>query len=273
MSALLTTLLASAAWAYDPKAVTVTGHELPKEFEKVNLEQHQGKQLTLSREFVSDTGEAVTLGKYFSKDRPVLMAMVYYDCPSLCNYHLNALTNAMKGLKWTAGREFELVMVSMNHRENAKLAAKKKANYVAEYGRPESINGWHFLTGTEENVKGLADELGFKFTWVPEEKQYAHAAVAYVVTPNGKISQYLPGLGVDTQTLRLSMLEASDGKIGSLIDQVLLFCFQFDPKKSKYTLYAWNIMRAGSALMAVLLAVFLVPVWMRERAARPSTRT
>jgi protein SCO1 len=265
------TAFASTAWAYDPKKVEVTGHELPAQLEKVAVKEHLGEKLDLSLAFVSDEGEQVTLGQYFKKDRPVLMAMVYYTCPALCNYHLNALTEAMKKLKWTAGEEFEVVAVSMNHRETPDVAAKKKANYLREYGRPEGARGWHFLTGREANVKALADQLGFGFTWLPEKEQYAHASVAYVVTPGGKLSRYLYGLNVEEQTLRLSLLEASNGKIGSIIEQVLMFCFQFDPQKSKYTLYAWNLVRIGALMMVLLLAIFLVPVWLRERNSTPRT--
>jgi protein SCO1/2 len=262
-------LMAPLAGAYDPKEVLVTGHELPTELQNVGIkEQHLGERLDLSLPFVSDTGEAVTLGQYFKKDRPVLMAMVYYTCPALCNYHLNALTEAMKQLKWTAGSEFEVVAVSMNHREGPDVAAKKKANYLKEYGRLQAVNGWHFLTGSEENVKKLAAQLGFTFRWLPEKEQYAHASVAYVVTPGGKISRYIYGLNVDEKTLRLSLLEASNGKIGTIIDQVMMFCFQFDPQKSKYTLYAWNLVRIMAILMVVLLATLLIPMWMRENKNR-----
>jgi len=262
-------LLSMSGWAqdvpYDPAKPNVTGHELPKEFENVGVDEHLGGQLDLSLPFVSDEGEQVTLGKYFNGSKPVLMAMVYYTCPSLCNHHLNALNDTMKKLKWTAGQEFEVVAVSMNHREGPDVAAAKKVNYVKNYGRPESINGWHFLTGTEENINKLADQLGFKFKWIEDQQQYAHAAVAYVVTPGGKLSRYLYGLAVDDETLRLSLIEASNGKIGTVVDHLILYCLQFDPGKNKFTLYAWNVMRLGGGLVLVVMALILVPIWMREK--------
>lgn len=263
-------IFSGATSAYDPSNPLVTGHELPKDLKDVGVEEHLGQQLDLSLPFVSDTGEAVTLGQYFQGSKPVLMAMVYYTCPSLCNHHLNALTDTMKQLDWTVGDQFEIVAVSMNHREGPAVASAKKKNYVEAYGRPESIDGWHFLTGTEENVKKLADQLGFKFKWIPDQEQYAHAAVAYVVTPGGQISRYLYGLGIDLSTLRLSLLEASNGKIGSVVDQLLLFCLQFDPSKNKYTLYAWNIMRLGGGMILLVLALLLVPIWLREKRAQPA---
>lgn len=253
------------ASAYDPQEPVVTGHELPSDLKGVGVDEHLGEQLDLSLPFVSDTGEEVTLGRYFQGAKPVLMAMVYYTCPSLCNHHLNSLNDAIKELKWTAGNEYEIVAVSMNHNEGPEVAAAKKNSYIKAYGRPESADGWHFLTGTEENIKTLAGQLGFKFKWIADQEQYAHAAVAYVVTPGGQISRYLYGLATEPETIRLALLEASDGKIGSVVDQLLMFCLQFDPAKNKYTLYAWNMMRLGGGLILVVLALFLVPFWLREK--------
>ncbi|MGE0528530.1 MAG: SCO family protein [Bdellovibrionales bacterium] len=269
---LTATLMSLPALGYDPKEVAVTGHELPQELQNVGVDEHLGSRLDLGLEFTDDKGQQVPLSAFFSSGRPVLMAMVYYECPSLCNYHLNGLTDTMKTLNWTPGRDFDVVAVSMNHRETPDLAAAKKATYLKAYGRPESANGWHFLVGTEKNVAALAKHLGFRFHWLEDKQQYAHAAVSYVLTPDGKISRYLHGIQPDPQTLRLSLLEASDGKIGSILEQVLMFCFQFDPQKNKYTLYAWNLMRIGGILMVLMLAVLLVPVWWREH-ARNRTRT
>jgi protein SCO1/2 len=254
-------LCSTFAWAYDPSHPFVPGNEKPKEIEGLGVNEHLGGSIDLSTEFTSDTGEKVKLGRYFEAGHPVLMAMVYYTCPNLCNFHLNGLLEAMKQLKWTAGQDFQVVMVSMNHREDPDVAAKKKANYIKAYGRPDSDKGWHFLTGTEENVKKLADQLGFQFRWLPDQKQYSHTSVAYVLTPGGKISRYIYGIAPEAQTLRLSLLEASSGKIGTVMDQILLFCFHFDPGKNKYTLYAWNVMQIGAALTVALIALFLIPAW------------
>lgn len=260
---LLATVLTPRLHAYDTK-VLVTGHELPKELQGVGVEEHLGQTLDLDMQFTDEDGRLVSLRSFFSQPKPVLMAMVYYTCPSLCNYHLNGLTEAMKQLKWTTGKDFELVAVSMNHRETPDLAGKKKHSYLEAYGRHQGDQGWHFLVGSEDNVKKLASQLGFKFFWMEDKKQYAHASVAYVVTPEGKISRYLHGIQVDPQTLKMSLLEASNGKIGSVIEHALMFCFQFDPVKNKYTLYAWNIMRIGGMVMVLLLGVLLIPLWWRE---------
>lgn len=249
--------------AYDTK-VLVTGHELPRELENVGVQEHLGAQVNLNLSFTDETGTPVTLGKYFATDRPVLLAIVYYSCPSLCNYHLNGLTEAMKSLKLTTGRDFEMVAVSMNSAETAELAGQKKANYLRAYGRPEGTLGWHFLVGAKENIQRLADQVGFGFKWLPDKQQFAHASVAYVLTPEGKISRYLHGIQVDPKTLTLSLIEASHGKIGNAVDRVLMFCLQFDPTKNKYTLYAWNLMRLGGLFMVLLLIGWLSPWWWRE---------
>ncbi len=262
---LLVAFLAANAWAYDPNEVVVSAHDVPKELAQVGVDEHLGAQLDLTLPFTNEKGESVPLVDYFHRNRPVLMAMVYYNCPSLCNIHLNALTESLKNLKWTTGRDFDVVAISMDATETHDLAAKKKKNYLEVYGRPDGDSGWHFLVGSKDSVQKISSQLGFKFQWIEETQQFAHAAVAYVVTPDGKISRYLHGVNPDLQTVKLSLLEASNGKIGSMVEQVLMFCFQFDPKKNKYTLYAWNIMRIGAILMVLLLGVLLVPMWLREK--------
>ncbi len=254
-----------ASFAYDPVNKEVSGHTVPDELKNVSITEKLGSKIDLTTEFTADTGETVKIGQYFTGQKPVLMSIVYYDCPSLCNYHLNGVTDSLKDVGLTPGKDFEIVAISMNHRETYELAAAKKASYVDEYGRLETANGWHFLTGTEANVRKVADEVGFGFEWNEKQKQYAHAAAAYVMTPEGMISRYLYGIEFKPQTLRLALLEAGQGKIGNLIDQIVLFCFQFNPAKNKYTLYAWNIMRISGVLAFLGLAIFLVPVWMRER--------
>lgn len=252
-------------YAYDPRNAEVSGHELPKEFQGVGVEEHLGQQLDMSLPFYDDAGVPVTLGKYFNSGKPILMAMVYYSCPSLCNFHMNGLTDLFKELKWTVGQDYDVVFVSMHAKERADLAGPKKTTHVEEYGRPQSINGWHLLTGEEPSIQALSKQLGFKFKWIPEQEQFSHVAAAYVVTPGGQISRYLYGIKPEVQTLKLALLEASKGKIGTFMEQVLLYCFHFDPKKNKYTLYAWNIMQLGAILTLLILSIILIPVWVREK--------
>lgn len=264
-------LVTTSVWGYDPSKPFVTGKELPKQLEGVGVTERLGHNLDMSLDFTDDNGKQLKLGELFNSGQPVLMAMIYYKCPNLCNYHFNGVIAALKQLKWTVGKDFKLVAVSMDSREGPDVAAAKKANYIKDYGRPESVNGWHFLTGNEENVQKIAAQLGFRFKWIEDEQQFSHAAVAYVVTPGGAISRYLYGIAPETQTIKLSLLEASSGKIGTVMDQILLFCFHFDPGKNKYTLYAWNLMRLGAAAMLLLLALIMIPAWFKGSRLRQST--
>lgn len=261
---LLLTTFAVSAGAYDPDDQGILAHERPKALEGVGIKEYLGREVDLTIPFVDHRGESVTLGRYFN-NKPVIFTIIYYNCPSLCNYHLNGLTAALKKLKWTVGNEFDVVALSMNHNETPELAAAKMESYIEDYGRPESQNGWHFLTGTEENVRKIADQVGFGFKWNERQQEFAHAAAAQVMTPGGKISRYLHGIEFDPQTVRLSLLEASNGKIGSLVDQIVLYCFQFDPSKNKYTLYAFRVMQGAGLMMVLVLAIFLIPFWIRER--------
>lgn len=253
------------ASAYDPKDRALLAHETPVEMQGLKVQEQLGKQLNLSAEFTNEAGQPVALGTFFDGHRPVLMTMVYYTCPSLCNFHLNGLLEVFKKMNLVAGRDFQVVAVSMNHRETHEVADAKKQSYLEAYGKEGAAEGWHFLTGSEAQVQNLAHDLGFPFRWDEVGQQYAHPAVAYVATPGGQLSRYLYGIEFPPESLKLALIEASKGKIGTLVDQLILFCFQFDPAKNKYTLYAFNVMRLGAVLTAILLALVLIPTWLREK--------
>lgn len=253
------------SWAYDPNDVSDQLNKTPEKIEGVGIDEKLGSYIDLDITFQNDTGEPVQLNKFFTGKKPVILSMVYFSCPSLCNYHLNGLTDSLKQLELTVGKDFEIVAVSMDHRENAEVAGPKKSNYLKEYGRPESESGWHFLTGDKTSIDKLADQIGFKFKWLEVEKEFAHASAATIMTPNGQISRYLHGIQFLPETIKFALLEASDGKIGNVVDKVLMYCFQFDPKKNKYTIYAWRFMQIGGLIMIIILAIFLAPIWLRER--------
>ncbi len=239
--------------------------ETPDSLKEVGIDEHLGAQIDPDLVFTNEAGEQVRIGSFFSGKKPVLLSLVYYSCPGLCNFHLNGLTDAFKEMKEPLGSEFDHILVSIDPTETPALAAEKKANYVEAYGRPEGASGWHFLTGDEENIKKLAEQVGFKYRWDEETKQWAHAAAAIVITPGGKISRYLYGIVFDPKVVRLSLVEASNGTIGTVVDKLTLFCFHFDPRVSKYTFYAFNVMRAGAGLIVVVLAAALIPFWLRSR--------
>jgi len=183
----------------------------------------------------------------------------------LCTMVINGMLNGLKGVAYTIGTEFEVVTISIDQRDTPVIAAAKKANYLKAYGRVEAENGWHFLTGTEENVRRLAQAVGFQYRWDERQQEFAHPAVLFLLTPEAKVSRYLYGILFDSHDLRLGLLEASEGKIGSTLEQFILFCYHYDPVGKKYALYATNVMKLGGALTVAILGTWLAILWRRER--------
>ena len=233
---------------------------------KIGIDQRLNHHVPLDLPFVDENGKDVKLGDYFGK-RPVLLALVYYECPMLCTQVLNGVTGALKTINFDVGKEFEVVAVSINPREGPGLAAQKKAAYVQRYGRPQTADGWHFLTGRDENIKKLAAAVGFRYAYDEEIKQYAHGAGVELLTPKGVIARYFYGIEFAPRDLRLGIVEASEEKIGSPIDTALLLCFHYDPTTGKYGPTALTMVRIGAVLTVAAFAVFLFVSLRRERAA------
>ncbi len=250
---------ANAPW----KQVGAVSNEVPRELENVGIKEQNGATVDPGLTFTDDTGKKVTLGDYYKKDKPIILSLVYFNCPSLCNMHLNGLTDGLKGLDWAVGDKFEVLSVSIEPKEDYKLAAEKKESYIEAYGRKESASGWHFLTGEDSQIKALAKQVGFGYKWDEASQQYAHSSAAIVLTPEGKISRYLHGISFDPKTIRLSMVEASSGKIGEIVDHLVLMCFKYDPNKRTYAFYAFNIMKYGAAICLLIFLAFLIPNWRR----------
>lgn len=231
---------------------------------RIGIDQRLNEQVPLDLEFVDENGRTVKLGDYFGK-RPVLLAMVYYECPMLCTQVLNGVTGALKTLNFDVGREFDVVAVSINPREGPGLAAAKKQAYVERYGRPHTADGWHFLTGREENIRALANAVGFRYEYDEETKQYAHGAGVELLTPKGVIARYFYGIEYAPRDLRLGIIEASEEKIGSPIDDVLLLCLHYDPATGTYGATVITLVRIGAVLTMLGFAVFLFVSLRRER--------
>lgn len=219
----------------------------PAMLQNVGIDPQLGATIPLELEFTDESGQRVKLANYFNGERPVILALVYYECPNLCTYLLNGTLRGLKGLEWSVGNQFEVVAVSINPNESPDLAKAKKANYLQEYGRPGSEEGWHFLTATEETVQKLAAAVGFRYQYDPEIKQYAHAAGLFVLTPKAKLARTLFGIQFSPRDLRFALVEASEGKVGTIVDQILLFCYGYDPKANRYVLFASNAMKAAGA--------------------------
>lgn len=269
VAALFALLFAPMAHAaYEPKPAAMLAGEQAKELQGVGIDEKIGSNIDLNLTFKDENGETVTLAKYISGSHiPVIISPVYYSCPGLCNFHLNGLTDALKLMDWSVGDKFKVVAISFDSKETPDLALKKKASYMKVYDRAGTEGGWSFLTGDEANIKAFTSAVGFKFKWNEEAKEWAHASAAIVVTPDGRISRYLPGIMFDPKDVKLAINEASNGKMGTFVDNLVLYCFQYNPHQSKYTLYAFNIMKLGGALMVLVLALWLLPIWVRSRRA------
>ena len=251
----------SSSWAYNPER-KFSASQVPEELKGLKIQEKLGATLDLDLHFTNEEGKKVKLVQYFESKQPVLLSIIYYGCPNLCGWHLNGLGEGLKDLPKAFRKEFQFVLVSMDDTETPQLARDKKKKYVEKYALSEEKT--HFLTGSKKNILALSEQVGFRFRWDESQKIFAHLPVAYVLTPKGTLSRYLYGVIFSAQTLRLSLVEASRGKIGSFVDRILLFCFQFDPKRRRYAWYAYNIMRAGGLLTLFLILCFLLPVWIKE---------
>ena len=242
---------------------------LPKALNGVGIDQKLGQQLPLDLALIDENGKSVKLGDYFGK-KPVVLSLVYYQCPMLCNQILNGMVTAFKVMAFKPGEEFEVVTVSFDPRETPALAAAKKStyvNYLPEARRAGAAAGWHFLTADEANIAQLTKAVGFRYHWDAATNQFAHASAIYVTTPEGKLARYFYGIEYAPRDLRLGLIEAADNKIGSPMDQLLLYCYHYDPATGKYGARVMNLMRVGG--VATLIGVVVMLFAMRRRGSAP----
>src|SRR5262249_52273483 len=237
----------------------------PQILRDVGFDQRLGAQAPLDLPFRDETGRTVSLRDYVG-DKPVVLVPAYYECPMLCTLVLNGVVSALRALPFDIGREFRVVTVSFNPHESSDLAAAKKATYLEQYRRPGAAEGWHFLVGDETSIRPLMEVIGFRYAWDPEARQYAHASGLVVLTPGGRLSHYFYGVEFAPRDLRLALVEASSERIGSVVDQLLLFCFHYDPATGRYSRVALNAVRAGGILTLAALGAFLVVMLRRDRA-------
>jgi len=235
------------------------------ELEGVQIQEKLGEQLPLDLTFTDSTGEKVKLGDYFGSDKPVVLNFVYFECPMLCTIALNGTSDVLRQTHYTPGDEFNLVTISFNHEEGPELSSQNKANYIEQLGKPEAASGWHFLTGDEATIKKATDAAGFGFKWVQSQGQYAHGAALFVLTPDGRFSRVLKGIAYDAKTLQLSVVEASDGKVGSVSDKLLMYCFAYDPTTGQYGPAAMKLMRLGAAMTVVIVILTIAGYRLHEK--------
>jgi len=240
--------------------------EKPKELDGVGITEKLGESVSIQDlVFKNEDGQEVPFSTYFQTKKPVILTLAYYSCPALCGIVLNALTDGMKGMDWTAGNQFQVVNVSIDPRETPELAKEKKENYVRALGKPEAAAGWHFLTGQENQIKTLASQVGFGYRYDENKKEFAHGAGIFVLTPEGKVSRVLYGIQYRPTDLKLALLEASSGKIGTIIDRIVLFCYSYDPQLRKYSMVFTRVLQAGALLTTLVLGLYLFLFWRKQR--------
>lgn len=239
---------------------------LPQELQGIGVDEKLGQKVNLDLEFTGTDGYPHTLRSMFKDGKPVILNLVYYRCPMLCNLVLNAQTKVLKDVAWSVGREFDVVTISIDPHEGFDLARAKRKWYLENYGRPDASTGWHFMTDYQGNVKRLADQVGFNYRWDPKTEQFAHAAAIMLMTPDGRVSRYLYGVQYKERDMRLGLTEASEGKLGSVSDKLLLYCFHYDANAKSYVPFARNVMRAGGVLTILIVGLILSILWRKERA-------
>ena len=242
--------------------------EVPDDLQGVGLQEHQDSPLPLDATFTDSQGRKVKLGDYCDGKRPVILLPMYFSCPMLCGLTSKGLREAAAELEWTPGREYRIVVFSFDPREGPDLAKAKKKNTLAAFPKEVVDDGYEFLTGDDVQIHRLTDALGFNYRWNEKQKQFAHMSTIVICTPDGKISQYMKGVIYDPKTLRLLLVDASSGKIGSPLDQFALLCFHYDPEEGSYAWAASRLMRLGGILTVIVLAAFIFPLWLRGNAKR-----
>lgn len=240
---------------------------LPKELEGVSIEDRRGAQAPLDVTFLDQDGKSATLGDYLKDGKPLILALAYYRCPMLCSLVLNGMTDGMRALTWSAGKEYRVLVVSIDPKESVSLARRKRENYLKEYGRLVQGNGYDFAVVSPErpeDVKRLADAVGFNYRYDAATEQYVHAAGLFVLSPTGTVSQTLYGIEFESGALRLALADASAGRLGSAWDRVLLFCFHYDPDSRGYVLHATRLMRLAGGATAAIMGLALLGLWRRD---------
>jgi protein SCO1/2 len=256
----------AAAQIGDPLQMTQNIGVRPDLLKQVRIDQKLNDSVPMDAQFRDEKGRPVALGQFFN-GKPVILSLVYYNCPMLCTQVLNGLQRSIKDMSLTLGKDFEIVTLSIDPTEKPVLAEAKQSLYTGFYGRPGSSSAWHFLIGDDVQIHRVADAVGFQYAYDPDSHQYAHASAIMVLTPEGKISKYFYGVTYPQRDLRLGLVDASEGKIGSPVDQVLLFCYHYDPHTGKYGLLISRLIQLSGGLTVLVGGICLLILFRRERYA------
>jgi protein SCO1/2 len=261
---------------YDEKQMAPVSDKPPAILNKVGIAQRLNEQLPLALTFTDDEGKQVQLASYFGK-KPAILALVYYQCPMLCSEELNGLTGALQMVKLEPGKDFSVIVISIDPSEGTDLAASKKRSYLKRYGHPETASGWHFMTGTQENIDALTKAVGFGYVKIPGPDgrltQFAHASSIQIVTPEGKLAQYYMGVEYSPKDLRLGLVEASANRIGSPVDNILTYCYHYDPTVNKHTLIIARVVQLGGLVTVFTLGGFMLAMFRKDTRNKGKTGT
>jgi protein SCO1/2 len=269
---LLTALFLSSAIAGCAWADTPDQPQLPKELQGIGIDQRLNAQAPLDARFTDEAGREVRLGDYLGQ-RPAILALVYYRCTMLCSYILNGVVSGLRPLSLRPGRDFDVIAISIDPSEDAALAAQKRDHYAKSYSSKLGTDGWHFLTGREKDIRAVADAVGFHYRYDPKTQLFLHGSGVMLLTPEGRVARYFYGVEYTPKDLKLGLIEASANKIGSPVDQILLFCYHYDPVTGKYGAVVVNMLRIAAAAVLLLLVVTLTIFWRRDlRSARALRR-
>lgn len=244
----------------------IVASNVPPQLEEVTFRQRLGQQLPLDARVRDEQGREAALGEFFGK-RPVILSFVYYQCPMLCSQVLNGISSALKVLLLTPGRDFDVVLLSFDPRDTPEAANAKKRAHLLHWNAEQTAAGWHFLTADEATIRRITEAAGFFYTWDESTSQYAHVSGLLTVTPDGRLSRYFYGVEFSPKELRMALIESSAGRIGSIVDELLLYCYQYDPESGRYGLIFMNLVRLGGVLTVAFLVGFIL--LMRRRDARP----
>ncbi|CAN97760.1 MULTISPECIES: SCO family protein [Sorangium] len=265
LSALLAVLALVVATVTPARSARAADTTIPTELAGIDIEERPGALLPQKLRLRDQSGQEVELAKYAAGDKPLVLVLGYFECPMLCSLVLNGVLQAMKESAWTAGQEYRALVVSFDPRDTPEAARKKRANYIEAYGKPVTGDGFDFLVGDEASVRALADAVGFHYRWDETTEQYAHAAGAFVFTPDGRLSRTLYGISFPQKNFGLALREAGSGQVGSAWDRVLLFCFHYDPNARGYVLATRRLMMASGVVTVVLIGLWLIRFWRTER--------
>lgn len=238
--------------------------DLPGALRGVGIDEQLGSMLPSEARFVDSEGREVTIGDYLDNDRPLLVNFIYHNCPMLCSITLEALGMTLSDMDWTPGQEFDVLSISFGAGETPEMAARAKERMLTKLDREGAEDGWHFLVGDSTNIALLTQSVGYSFKWVAATREYAHPAALIFTGDDGKVTRYLHGLDLPADDVRKALVEASEGTVGSAVDQILMYCYQYDPDSNSYVIHATNLMKFGGMLTLIVLGIGLFVFWRRE---------